>query len=144
VLNGLKLATNQADIARAVCEGVCFAIRDVIDVMEGLGHQIRELRVTGGPAESDVLNQMKADITGKPVLLPAVSEAELVGCLIIAARGLGKYGSFMEAAQALVSVETVYQPDLTHADDYDRLFKTYRNSYARLKDEFCNLCEGEN
>lgn len=143
VLNGLKLATNRADIARSVCEGVCFAIRDVIEVMEDLGHQIQELRVTGGPAESSVLNQMKADITGKPVIIPAVSEAELVGCLIIAATGLGLYESFREAAEELVGVRTVFHPDTSYAQDYERLFHTYRNSYAQLKDEFCNLCEGE-
>jgi len=141
VFNGLKLNTTKEDIARSVCEGVCFAIRDVIEVMEDLGHKVSELRVTGGPAESKVLNQLKADITGRKVLIPAVSEAELVGCLVLAMKGMGAYPTFAEAAQYLVHIKEEYAPDVSQVKRYDRLFGVYRRTYTQLKHEFKNLCE---
>lgn len=141
VFNGLKLNTSKEDIVRSVCEGVCFAIRDVIEVMENLGHGVNELRVTGGPAESKVLNQLKADITGRKVLIPVVSEAELVGCLVLAMKGMGAYPSFAEAAQHLVHIKEVYEPEASQLKRYDRLFGVYRRTYTQLKHEFKNLCK---
>ena len=141
VFNGLKLNTTKEDIVRSVCEGVCFAIRDVIEVMEALGHKVSELRVTGGPAESKVLNQLKADITGLQVIVPEVLEAELVGCAILAMKGMGVYANFAEAAEKVVHIKESYIPDNTNFKRYDRLFGVYKRTYNQLKHEFKNLCD---
>jgi xylulokinase len=136
VFNGLSLDTSQNDMLRAVVEGVCFSIRDVIRVMEELGHEVDDLRITGGPAQSDFLNQLKADITGKSVVIPTVKEAELVGDAVIAMTGAGKYGSFAEAAEEIVVAEKRYYPEKDKKELYDELFTVFRNTYNSLADEF--------
>ncbi|MGM0432545.1 MAG: xylulokinase [Spirochaetota bacterium] len=136
LLNGLNLNTSRNDVLRAVAEGVCYSIRDVIEVMEELGHCVGEFRITGGPAESCVLNQLKADITGRTVIIPKVGEAELVGCLIIAMKGLERYRSFADAAEALVTIEKEYTPDERYSSMYEHLFGSYRRTYQQLKQEF--------
>lgn len=137
----LSLTTTRAEIARAVAEGVCFAIRDVLDVMEKSGGKVNQLRVTGGPAESNFLNQLKADITGREVLLPKQAHAELLGLVIIATTALGEYASFREAAEHLVSIESVFTPNGSTSPLYDSLFATYRQLYPRVKDLFPTLQE---
>jgi xylulokinase len=133
VFRGLSLSTDRAGLARSVLEGVCFAIRDVIAVMEESGARVGELRVSGAAAENGLLNQIKADITGAEILIPAHREAELLGLAIIGARALGKYASLAEAAAALVRVESRREPNPGNTVLYDELFSEYRETYRRLK-----------
>jgi xylulokinase len=137
VLRGLGLDTGRPEFARSVLEGICFAIRDVIGVMEEAssskeaasslegGVVIEELRVAGSLSESDLLDQIKADITKKPVLVPRQKEAELMGLAIIGSCVLGKHASFAEAASALVKIDKEFLPDAKNAALYDDLFGEY-------------------
>jgi xylulokinase len=125
-LFGLGLSSGRAEFARSIIEGVCLAIRDVITVMEETGAAVGELRVSGTATESGILNQIKADVTGKEVLTLSCPEAELLGLAIIGASALGKYGSFAEAASALVKIESRRRPDEKKAALYDRIFEEYR------------------
>jgi xylulokinase len=128
ILRGLSLSAGRAEFARVVLEGICFAIRDVITVMESASAVVDELRVAGTLSCSDRLNQMKADITQKPVLVPRQKEAELLGLAIIGSCTMGKFPSFASAAQAFVRIEKTYQPDRTNIALYDNLFKEYRKT----------------
>jgi xylulokinase len=138
VLRGLSLSTGREELARAVIEGAAFAIRDVISVMEECGCSPGELRVTGGPAESEVFNQVKADVCGRPFLLPAQKEAELLGLAIIGATALGAYGNLEEAAEALVKIEKTFYPRKEYGALYAGMFESYRKTYRSLKAEFQN------
>jgi xylulokinase len=137
VLRGLSLASDRACFARAVLEGICFAVRDVISVMEEAGAAVRELRVSGGAAGSVFLNRLKADITGRDTLVPAQKEAELLGLAITGACVLGRYASAGEAVSALVRVERRWEPDRKNAALYDELFRKYRETYWRLHSSEC-------
>ena len=66
-------------MTRAVLESVGFAVRDVVAVMEEKGLAVEDMRVTGGQARSPLWNQVKADITGKRILVAEAQDAELVG-----------------------------------------------------------------
>jgi xylulokinase len=131
VLRGLGLSTGRPEFARSVLEGICFAIRDITVIMEeGApskegGSIIEELRVAGALSNSDLLNQIKADITKKPVLVPCQKETELMGLAIIGSCALGKYASFAEAASALVKIDKEFLPDAKNAVIYDELFGEY-------------------
>ncbi|MDY0287250.1 MAG: FGGY-family carbohydrate kinase [Sphaerochaeta sp.] len=127
LFSGLSLATGKGELLRSVAEGTCFAMRDVITVMEELGATVGQLRITGGPSESPFLNQLKADITGREVLVPAMQDAELMGCLIIALTSLGLFASYKEAANAVVRTKRCFTPDPKVQPLYDRLFATYRD-----------------
>ncbi len=136
VLFGLTLESDKGKVARAVVEGVCFALRDVLEVMDELGGEAEVVRVTGGPAESAFLNQMKADVTGLKVEVPTAREAELVGLAIIGYTALGRYSSLREGAQEMVKVGESYLPDERLKVKYDHLFETYRSLYNALKGQW--------
>jgi xylulokinase len=136
VFLGLSLSTGRAELARSVAEGICFAIRDVVTVMEECGAAVRELRVSGRPGESDFLNQLKADITGKDVLAPVQRDAELTGLAALGAAALGNYASAGEAAAAMVKIRRVYRGDEKKATLYKELFAEYRAAYRALKQGF--------
>ncbi|MDR0452782.1 MAG: FGGY-family carbohydrate kinase [Treponema sp.] len=136
VFMGLSLASGRKELARAVAEGICFAVRDVAEVMEELGAPVREFRVSGGPAGSAFLNQLKADVTGRPVLSPARKDAEITGLAVIGAVAMGKYASLAEAAGAMVRIEREYEPHAGRKLIYDERFAAYRELYRTLKGRF--------
>jgi xylulokinase len=136
VFIGLGLDTGRTELARSTAEGISFAIRDVITVMEEAGAPVRNLRLSGGPAASGFLNQLKADVSGRQVLEPAVRDAELLGNLCTGAAALGKYGSAGEAAAALVKTDRAFYPDEKKRLRYDELFAGYRNLYRSLQPYF--------
>jgi xylulokinase len=131
LLRGISLASGRAEFARAVLEGIGFAIRDVLAVMEEAGAAAGELRIAGSAAENRLLNQIKADISGREVLIPAQKDAELLGLAIIGATVLGRYASYGEAASVLVRIEQRVRPDTAKAARYDELFAAYKAAYQK-------------
>ncbi len=122
-------------------ESTGFAIRDVLTVMEENDVHTDELRIAGNPAKSDIWNQIKADITGKNILVPAAYDSELVGDLCVALYGLGEYKSLSEAALQLVRIKKSYTPDVGSRALYDDLFGIYREIYQKLKSVFSALAK---
>lgn len=135
VFTGLSLETGSKELLRSVAEGTCFAMRDVITVMEELGAAVGQLRITGGPSESNFLNQLKSDITRREVLVPAMQDAELVGCLIIALTALGNYPTLSQAARAIVQTKQCYHPNPKLETLYEDMFGTYCSIYKKLQKE---------
>jgi ribulose kinase len=123
-------------MVRAVMESTAFAMRDVISVMEDAGAHVEDLRSTGMPAQSAIWNQIKADITGKPVKVPAFSEPELAGCLAIGRFALGEEKSLAQAAEHVFAPRAIFEPRWEYAALYDELFSVYRETYRRLVDLF--------
>ena len=123
---GLSLSTGRAEIARAVLEGINFAIRDIVCIMEEAGAAVDELRVAGAAAGNGFLNQIKADITGKPVAVPEQKEAELLGLAAIGSRALGRSASLAEAAGAFARIGKTFLPSPESAALYGGLFGAYR------------------
>jgi xylulokinase len=146
---GLSLDTDRGALVRSCAEGVCFALRDVLDVIKAGNVSIEEIRVTGGPAASGFLNQLKADICGLPLIRCTYKgqpcPAELRGDAIIGLTALGKYSNYTQAAEELIRPETVYHPMTDRGERrercsrYEKLFTIYKDCYKALKNEFKKL-----
>jgi len=111
---------------------------DVIDVMESLGAQVDDLRVTGQPAGNAVWNQMKAD-SRENHPRATFGEAELLGDLCLALVALGEFFLDWRSRRAFVSIERTFQPDDSKKALYDELFSIYRESYKSLIPVFGRL-----
>lgn len=136
---GLGLHHDRGDMIRAVLESTGYAMRDVIEVMAETGGRVDELRITGGPSKSPLWNQIKADITGKRLLVPESTESELLGNLVIALRALGDTDELSESADRIVRIQNIYEPDTARNGMYSEYFQLYRDSYRNLKDIFGSL-----
>jgi xylulokinase len=87
----------------------------------------------GGQARSEVWNQIKADVLNRPVLVPSVIEAAVLGAAILAALGIGAYASLEEAIAAMVRVSRRLEPDARNAALYARMLEGYRELYPALR-----------
>lgn len=87
---GLTRGSTAAHLARATLEALAFQTRDGLDAMlAATGLSLGELRVDGGAARNDLLMQFQADLIGRPVLRPRVTETTALGAAGLAAIGAG-------------------------------------------------------
>jgi xylulokinase len=124
------LAHTKADLSRAIFEGITFECRFIVESLESAGIPIRSLAVTGGGAKSPFWLQLKADIIGKQVVVPEVTEASLLGAAILAGVGTGIYPSPSEAIARVCKVARVYEPNPSVKPVYDRAYAIYQDIYA--------------
>ena len=87
------------------------------------------MRVCGGPARSRFWNEIKADVTGFTVAVPAVLETAVLGSAILGATGVGAYDDLPAAIGAMTRIDTRIEPRTDLAATYDRLFEAYRELY---------------
>ena len=132
VFSGLGLEHGRVELARAVLEAVGYALRDSVTLIEAHGGSIDAIRLSGARGGSRWLNQIKADITGRRLLVPAVLDAELTGCACVAAQALGVDPTLRAAAQRLVRVADTIVPRTEHSAQYDAGFARYKREQARL------------
>nr|HET6905287.1 FGGY family carbohydrate kinase [Ktedonobacteraceae bacterium] len=122
---GLSLRHGRSDLARAVFEGVAFAIREYVDIMAEAGASVREIHVSGGGARVQLWNQIKADVIGVPVVSVS-SDATSLGVAIVAATAVGAYSSLEQAVAT--SVKMTHRCEPTH-----EIADLYAERYARFR-----------
>ena len=125
-------------------ESVGFAIRDVIESIEENDLEVRDLRITGNPSRSGLWNRIKADISGKSIMVPACPESELLGDACIALYGTGRYDSLQKAADGTVRFKEKIDPDPENRELYDRMFGIYRSIHKRTVEAAHALSEIQN
>jgi len=133
---GLGLHHDHNTMARAVLEGTCFVLREVLEEMELAGASVDDMRATGLPSQFDVYNQAKADITGKRILVSAFPEPELLGDVAIGKFGLGMEHNLSEAAEHVFVPNRIFEPRAETKSRYQVLYELYKESYKRLADLF--------
>lgn len=132
VFFGLNYAKTRAHIIRAVMEGVAYALRHNLETADSAGAKIGTLRAMGGSANSRVWTQIKSDVTGHAVEVPASDTATTLGAAIIAGVGVGVFPGFEAAANACVLVNRTHTPDKSTSDVYAKGYDTYRKLYQNL------------
>ena len=120
---GLKTRHDAYDLAGAVMEGVALLLDRTL---ESLNPRPTSIISTGGGAKSPLWLQLKADITGIEVCVPADKEAALLGAAIMGAVTAGLYPDYKAAVQAGVRMENSYAPRSYPAEKkqaYDTLYR---------------------
>ena len=139
VFFGLSLATTKGDLVRAIMEGAAYGLRHNIETAAADGFPVATLACVGGGARSALWNQIKADVLGLPISLPAAASGAAMGDAIVAAAGAGLYASIEEAVDAMVKVGRVYLPQADVAPLYDGYYHVYRDLYPALRASFRDL-----
>lgn len=128
VFYGITMRHTRGDFVRAVMEGVAYLLRKNIACLEKLDISVEDIRSLGGGAKSAVWNQMKADITGKNILIPAYEEATSLGAALLAGVACGYYTSVEEAVEKTVRIQKTYRPVTReyYAEGYDTFLQIYQ------------------
>jgi glycerol kinase len=91
---GVSLSTTKANMIRAVLEGICVRVAQIVRAMRAdSGLSINVLRVDGGLTGSETMMQIQADLLGMPVEVVEDRESTAAGMCRLAARAAGLWTS---------------------------------------------------
>ena len=132
-LGGMTIGWNLQHTAQdelfAAIEGTAFHTRVILDRMTEYGAPTRRVINGGGiPQSNPVLNQVYANVLGKPVLVPS-SKVTGIGSAIFAFLAAGTFQTIEEAQRHVCPSHTVFAPQFEAQRTYDELYSLYRRLY---------------
>ena len=135
-LGGVTFGWNMVHTAQdelfAAIEGTAFHTRIILERMAEYGVPVTRVINAGGiPQNNAVLNQVYADVLGKPVLVPAGVPTSR-GSAIIALLAAGAFPTIEAAQDKLCLPFKTFTPRPAATAIYERLFALYRKAYFAL------------
>jgi gluconokinase len=127
---GIRLQHGQAHFSRAVLEGICYALKDVLDAVQKNAEEIVQINVSGGFTKSEVWLQALSDITGKKLAILQADDASAVGAAFLTLKTIGAIKEYPSAGTDL----KIFKPIAKNRSVYDHGFIIYKQLYADLKD----------
>jgi ribulose kinase len=119
-------------IGFAAIEGTAFHTRIILERMAEHGVPVERVINAGGiPQNNAVLNQIYADVLGKPVLVPDGTPTSL-GSGIFALMAVGAFTTIEEAQKNVCLPYRNYEPQAKSVAVYNELYPLYRTAYFAL------------
>ena len=126
---GWRLTHTAQDELFAAIEGTAFHTRVILERMESHGVPVRRIINGGGiPQRNAVLNQVYANVMGKPILVPA-GDVTSLGSAIFAFLAAGSFPTVEAAQDALCPGYTTVAPEPAAAATCQELYGLYRKLY---------------
>jgi xylulokinase len=129
---GMTLGTTKADMARAVMEGICYEMRDILEAQKRAGINIKGIRLTGGGSKAPLWCQMQADIYQQTIYRLQTSETGTLGAALYAGVGAGVYKSYKEAVEVAVHIKDKFEPNPELAEVYNEGYHRFVSIYEAL------------
>jgi len=132
-LGGMTIGWNLLHTAQdelfAAIEGTAFHTRVILDRMSEYGAPTQRVINGGGiPQNNPVLNQVYANVLGRPVLVPSGNVTGL-GSAIFAFLAAGTFKTIGEVQDKICPAHAVYEPQAETQDVYRELYELYRKMY---------------
>lgn len=127
---GATLRHTKAHFTRAVLEGICFALRDVMEAVQQNAEPISQINISGGFVKSPVWVQILADIMGKNLAIVQSEDASAVGAAWMAM----KANKFIDEYPLAVPADLkLVKPNPADAAICTKSFIIYKQLYTSLK-----------
>lgn len=138
-LTGLAASHTRAHVVRAVLEGVAFSLKDTFSLFKEMNVPVKNVRLGGGGARSDLWRQIQADVYNAEVEILTAEEGAAYGGALLAGVGAKWWNSVEQACDAVVKVEKRVQPNTGAAEVMRKQYENYRLLYPALKPLFARM-----
>jgi xylulokinase len=138
---GLTFRHDSAHLARAIMEGVSFALYQTLSLSQALAGQAERVIIAGGGAESAVWAQIQADVYGVPLQKTLLSEQTSLGAALLAGVATGIYASLQEACAQTARYGALIEPNAQRHAQYTPLFQEFLGLYPTLRPSFHALSD---
>ena len=125
---GITPNATRYHLRKALYQGIACELSRNINALEAASGTIGELRIGGNNAKAPFTVQMRADFTGKTLMVPRTTETVALGAAMLAGVASGVYNDYVQAAEKTVSIAKKYEPD----DARHRAAIEYRKGYERF------------
>ncbi len=140
---GLRNITAKGDMLRAIIEGLDYQF---LQVVRGLEHSLgvcpETIVAIGGAINNAFWMQNKADVVGKPIEVPEIEEAVVLGAAILAGIGVGVYRDVADAYAQVHRPGRIYEPDASLNARYRQWFAGYESLYPALQATHAQIHSG--
>jgi len=128
---GLRYEHSGYHLARAVMEGVAFALFQCYQLCLDLGLAADIFIASGGGSESTVWVQMLSDVFNKPFRISTTKEQAATGAAICAGVGIGIFSGVKQACETIVKLsEKEFQPDPERNTLYMKFYELYSEAFS--------------
>jgi L-ribulokinase len=126
---GWNLQSTAQDELFAAIEGTAFHTRIILDRMSEHGTEIRRVINGGGiPQNNPVLNQVYANVLGRPVLVPS-SKVTGIGSAVFAFLAAGTFPTIEACQDQICPAYTEFTPQPEESKIYHELYPLFRRIY---------------
>jgi xylulokinase len=91
-----------------VLQSISEGLKSALGALSQAGFPVSEMRHAGGQAKSRLWNGIKAKLTGRDILVPAIADAELAGDAAAAMLALGGVSTISEACEKIVAIKETF------------------------------------
>lgn len=133
---GVKLVHTQAHFSKAVLEGICYAMKNVLDAVQQNSEPITQINVGGGFVQSAIWVQTLADVIGIKMVVTQNEDASAMGAVFMAMKNTGLISEY---PVKIPDDSKVFYPDTNNTAIYSRNFQIYKQLYPDLKETMHQL-----
>jgi gluconokinase len=128
---GIKPFHTHAFFLRATIEGICYSMKQVMQIVESSTEKIVQLNIGGGFIHSTVWMQILADITGKKLVVVETGDSSAIGAALINMKAV----NMIDAYDSLQPKnDLVVEPDLNNHLVYEKYYAVFKKLYKPMKD----------
>lgn len=128
---GIKSSHTNAFFLRATLEGICYSLKQVLEIVESSTQKIVQLNVGGGFIHSKTWMQILADITGKKLAVIESEDSSAIGAALINMKALKMIDDY-DSLQPKNNL--VVEPDLENHLVYEKYYTVFKNLYKPMKE----------
>ncbi|MBN3813769.1 FGGY-family carbohydrate kinase [Paraburkholderia sp. Ac-20347] len=113
VIAGLGMETDRESLVALYIAGIAsigYGLRQIIEVQAAAGAAVDRVVISGGAGRLDLVRQLLADSTGKPVLVTQADEPVLLGAAMLGGVAGGLYGDVRTAMSAMSRIGATHAP----------------------------------
>jgi gluconokinase len=137
---GIHSGHKQEDFMRAIIEGICYPLKQVVSSLEHGGTTITKICASGGFTRSPEWVQTLSNILNKTIVVQQDVDASAMGAAILTLKAIGKIKTYQEIFRNDHVIST-YEPDQEIAESYGRYAEVFNILYPLLKQSFHRLQE---
>lgn len=135
VFIGLSPIHTKAHFIRAVLEGICFSLLQIVKAIEETGEPVHTIYANGGFIKSRLWLSIMTDVLNKKIRVSYAGDASAMGAIFMAMQFLGNIKEWKEV-KSLVGTDEEFDPDQTLHQCYLENYAIYEHLYEKLKDDF--------
>lgn len=137
VFYGLRIHHTREDMLASVLTGITFLIKKNLLLLEKEGLRGQIITSQGGGAKSEVWNQLKADITGRPIRVPENEDTANMGAALLSIYKSSDLKNLEDTITHLQKHVRIYEPSAT--ERFEKAYQLFEEVEERLSPVF-HMC----
>jgi D-ribulokinase len=113
VIAGLGMETDLDSLVAFYIAGICsigYGLRQIIEAQAKAGASIKQVVISGGAGQLDLIRQLLADATGTALLATEAKEPVLLGAAILGGVASGLFDDLPAAMSSMSSISKTFEP----------------------------------